>query len=154
MKFYAGIGSRRTPPEVLMKMNQLAKQYMTEGYTLRSGGAVGADRAFERGAGLFKEIFYANDAEPWAFEYVERFCMPEDRSGFKNWKPYIRGLLARNMQQILGRNGDSPVDFVVCWAPSFYYWDSSAGGTGYAIRCALHNNIPVYNLFHDDVVLP
>ena len=46
---YAGIGSRSTPPEVQAVMRTLANNLEYTGFTLRSGGAKGADSAFEHG---------------------------------------------------------------------------------------------------------
>jgi predicted Rossmann fold nucleotide-binding protein DprA/Smf involved in DNA uptake len=43
MKFYAGIGSRETPPDILEWMTSLAANLETMNYVLRSGGAQGAD---------------------------------------------------------------------------------------------------------------
>lgn len=128
-------------------MRDFASRIAEEGYTLRSGGADGSDKAFQAGAEN-KEVFRSNDAEDWAYDEVKT-CLPTDRSNFDNWKPYVKGLLARNMMQVLGRNGDQPVSFVLCYAPSFEYTDSSAGGTGYAIRCAIKHKIPVINLYDE-----
>lgn len=149
-KFYAGIGSRRTPTDIQRVMTLMAQTLCHRGYTLRSGGASGADRAFEAGANGAAEIFYSKDTVPWALDEVKKY-IPNDRQGFDNWKPYTKGLLARNMMQVLGRNGDEPVEFVLCWAPSLKYEDSSSGGTGWAIRCALAHNIPVYNFFDERI---
>lgn len=49
-KFYAGIGSRETPPNILRIMESIAFKLAIDGWTLRSGGADGADTAFETGA--------------------------------------------------------------------------------------------------------
>lgn len=66
VRAYAGIGSRRTPPEVLGRMRRVAERLDARGYTLRSGGADGADSAFADGA-TDKEIFL-----PWrGFNGVE-----------------------------------------------------------------------------------
>ena len=54
---YAGIGSRKTPPHVLAAMTQIAEALAERGYILRSGGAGGADSAFEKGAGSAKKSF-------------------------------------------------------------------------------------------------
>ena len=62
---YAGIGSRRTPDDVLEQMTQLAQELGKLGWTLRSGGADGADRAFQDGAeavGGRREILLPWDA--------------------------------------------------------------------------------------------
>ena len=48
----------------------------------------------------------------------------------------------RNAMQILGRWGDNPVDFVVCWTKD----GKASGGTGHALRIAEYYNIPVFNL--------
>jgi len=49
-RFYAGIGARATPPEILSLMTRAAFALTKRGYVLRSGHAIGADSAFERGA--------------------------------------------------------------------------------------------------------
>lgn len=152
--YYSGIGSRNAPTEILKAMTKYAQILSQLEYTLRSGGAKGSDKAFELGANK-KEIFKYSDAQEWAYDYV-RYCLPIDRpdyespSGYLNWDPYVKGLLARNMMQVLGRDGNSPVDFLVCWTPDKDYKTSLVGGTGYAIRCALRNNIPVYNLVYKE----
>jgi len=44
---YAGVGSRETPIDVMEKMNEISKWLEAEGYSLNSGHANGADKAFE-----------------------------------------------------------------------------------------------------------
>ena len=149
MKF-TGIGSRSLPMEykfVLKKCGTLLKKM---GYLCRTGTATGSDALFRE---LFKneklEVYGPEDAKEWCFKEILNH-MPSDRMGFDTMKENTQKLLARNMMQILGENGDDPVQFVLCYAPSLNYKDSSSGGTGYAIRCALHHNIPVFNIFSDE----
>ena len=151
-KYYAGVGSRDAPPKALKKMTIYAKVLEQFGYILRSGGARGSDKAFEKGVTHkdLKEIYMSNDAKPWAYKYISKHCMPNDRKGFNHWAPYTQGLLARNMMQVLGDTGVHPVEFVVCWTNQGNYATSEVGGTGYAVRCALLNNIKVYDLGFDD----
>jgi hypothetical protein len=47
---YAGIGSRETPQATLDLMNLIGFTLAQKGHSLRSGGAKGADSAFEAGA--------------------------------------------------------------------------------------------------------
>jgi hypothetical protein len=54
------------------------------------------------------------------------------------------------MMQVLGADGNSPVEFLVCWTPKGDWMSSEVGGTGYALRCALTNNIPIFNLGYED----
>lgn len=56
---YAGIGSRQTPNNILLIMQQLGRKLRTDNYILRSGGALGADSTFEYYISEpdFKEIF-------------------------------------------------------------------------------------------------
>ena len=151
-KYYAGIGSRNTPQNILKFMEKIASILEECGYILRSGHAKGSDQAFERGVKNLKnkEIFVSRDAKPWAYETVKKY-MPNDRPAtFDSWQPYIRGLLARNMMQILGDSGEEPVQFVVCWTSQGDYQTSEVGGTGYALRCALDYKIPIFNLNYPD----
>jgi len=50
--YYAGIGSRSTPDNVLGIMEKLGIVLAKKGFILRSGGADGADKAFEKGCDL------------------------------------------------------------------------------------------------------
>ena len=145
--YYCGIGSRKSDENILILMTKLSSRLEELSWILRSGGAIGADLAFEKGVAnpQNKQIFLARDAKPWAFDLVKSF-LPNDRSGFDYWKPYIKSLLARNMMQVFGENNDSPVKFILCWTKSLKYETSEVGGTGYAIRAALKHNIPVYNI--------
>lgn len=137
MKFYAGIGSRETPERVLNQMNAIAILLQQEGWTLRSGGAAGADTAFELGAGVHKEIFYARDADDAAIELAAKY-----HPAWHRCSPTAKKLLARNGYQILGRDLKTPSQFVVCWTKD----GGASGGTGQAIRVAEAYGIPVFNL--------
>jgi hypothetical protein len=136
-KLYAGIGSRNTPSEVCGMMTRIAIWLAEQGYILRSGGAQGADKAFEAGA-KGKEVLRPNDCLPWA-----RSRASDYNPNLFNMKSYVQNLLGRNMQIILGREGNEPVKFVICWAES-----ETQGGTSYGIRLARDNNIPVFNIFN------
>ena len=46
---YAGVGSRVTPADVCRLMSRLSARLEQLGFILRSGGAIGADIAFEQG---------------------------------------------------------------------------------------------------------
>lgn len=67
MRYYAGIGSRKSPQDILKFMVKIAKS-LSDSYILRSGGAVGADKAFEYGA-KDKEIFRPEGATKEAIHY-------------------------------------------------------------------------------------
>lgn len=137
MMCYAGIGSRQTPEDVQARMTKLAKILGGKGYTLRSGGAVGADQAFERGSPR-SEIFLARDDLPlWADVFTEHFHPAPDR--LTEWP---RKLMNRNAMQILGPDGNTPVDFVVCWTEG----GKKKGGTAHTLNIAEYFGIPIYNL--------
>ena len=137
MKYYAGIGSRRTPGRVLTLMTRVAIELAKNGWTLRSGGAFGADTAFERGAGKAKEIFYAKDAEDTKAHQLASELHP----AWERLNPYVRNLMARSCYQILGKDLATPVDLVICWTPD----GQVTGGTGQALRLAAKRNIKVHN---------
>jgi hypothetical protein len=52
-----GVGSRETTDEALALMAKIARVFSEKGFTLRSGGAKGADSAFEDNWAGKKEIF-------------------------------------------------------------------------------------------------
>jgi hypothetical protein len=148
-KAYAGIGSRETPKEVQKKMTEIASRLSLLGYVLYSGGADGADEAFELGAS-HRTIFLPWDGfngksadgndyvvPPTNLELAERFHPKPSglsRGGL--------ALMSRNSYQVLGPDLKSPVDFVLCWTKD----GKASGGTGQAIRIAKAHNIPVFNL--------
>lgn len=157
MKCYAGIGSRETPQEAKWEIHAIALYLADNGWTLRSGGADGADLAFEYGAGDGpKEIFLPwrgfNKNPSLLYEIPERAyeISAQHHPSWNYLRPSIRNLMARNAQQILGKNLDSPVQFVICWTPDGCTKGEdrirATGGTGQAISIASSLNIPIFNL--------
>jgi hypothetical protein len=142
-------------------MRGIAKTLCQEGYILRSGGADGADTAFEDGhdyagcevIGGDKEIYL-----PWkgfnnrdngegcdiypptkrAIEIASKFHPTWDRCSSA-----VQKLHARNSHQVLGKDCETPSEFVICWHPGY-------GGTMQAVRIATHHKIPVYNLAEEN----
>lgn len=144
MRHYAGIGSRQTPAHICEKMTDVAVTLKTAGFILRSGGADGADIAFEAGAGDAKEIFYpsAGGSHFWrALEIAEFYHPAWERCGHN-----ARLLHTRNVYQVLGPDLVSFSEFVICWTKD----GGATGGTGQAIRIARAFGIPVINMFFDD----
>jgi len=142
-KYYAGIGSRATPKDIKRLMQRISRQLSCYGYTLRSGGAIGADRAFESAYYGEKEIFTPKDVTYRAIQNAKLF-----HPAWDHVSPYAQLLLARNSQIILGGNLDKPVEFVVCYTPEA----REIGGTGQAIRVAKGHNIRVHNLGYPEQV--
>jgi len=159
MKYYSGIGSRETPHMIVQDMYTIAMVLASKGYTLRSGGAVGADSAFELGCvqrnGL-KEIFlpweHFNDSKSTLFPPSEeaKKLARTIHPVYDKLSNKAKLLIARNMHQILGQDLQTPVDFVLCWtddgAETSKQYSINTGGTGTAISLASQHNIPVYNL--------
>ena len=152
MKYYAGVGSRETPQDVLKTMWKIGNYLATKGHILRSGGAKGADTAFESGCDSAfgsKEIFYANnnkgtlmlaEAIPIAEQIASSVHPAWDRCN-----EYARKLHTRNVAQVMGADLKHPVDFLVCWTKN----GKKIGGTSTAISIAEMNNIPVFNLYFE-----
>ena len=157
MKYYAGIGSRALPPGMFHTMMKLAEELAQEGYVLRSGGADGADTAFETGcnnAGGLKEIFLPTKGfnrnkstffvpSPLAFEIAARY-----HPAWNGLDPFVKKLMARNVHQTLGQDCKTPSDFIVCYTRdgSTGITTTQTGGTGQAIRIAHDLNVPIFNL--------
>lgn len=152
VRYYTGIGSRNTPEDILSFMTKIAKLYHSLGWVLRSGGAVGADTAFESGAGELKEIYKAD-----IYKFVESELYQRAKELSKTYhgawmkcSDYAKALHARNVFQVLGQDLNTPSQFVVCWTPDgckdHYARTLETGGTGTAISVAWGRGITIYNL--------
>lgn len=151
-RVYAGIGSRETPPFVLRRMEFLAWALNSAGFTLRSGGAGGADSAFEKGAVDKKEIYL-----PWQGfnDKDSEYCEVSDeaialaKKYHPNWSSLKKSgtlFMGRNCYQVLGINLDDPVDFIICYTEN----GEEKGGTSQAIRIAKDYQVPVFNIWNND----
>ena len=151
---YAGIGARATPASVLADMTVMAGWLARTGWHLSSGGADGADSAFEAGAPAGQRTIWL----PWrgynglrgpdcrvlsaaAMTACIEIAAPL-HPAWERCSPAVRKLHARNAAVLSGGNLDRPVDAVVCWSAG----GRSEGGTGMAIRIAETRGIPVFNL--------
>lgn len=162
-KYYAGIGSRSTPEHIMTLMTKIAEILERKKYILRSGGAVGADTAFENGVTRYKEIFYRHSYSINGEEnvYYKKSDLSFADKILKEYHPsYKKGgngiknttakeLLSRNTFQIFGVGEVTENSkFVICYTPdgaeTVTTYDT--GGTGQALRIASDYNIPVYNL--------
>lgn len=157
MKYYAGIGARELPTEIYDLMVLIGIWMAEENWILRSGGAKGADTAFETGCDKAKgekEIFLPQKG--YNGNPSQLYNIPEEAYHLANSKwdlskrnQLVKNLYARNCQQILGTNLDCPSALVICWTRN----GEPIGGTGKAIQIAREFKIPVINLFHQQELL-
>ncbi len=145
MFYYTGVGSRETPTEILALMQVIAIKMAHLGFTLRSGGAKGADTAFEQGAGTLKQIFYAKDCTPAAMAIAQQF-----HPAWNRCSDFARRLHGRNAFQVLGPNLNESSSYCICWTQdgcvSHATRSINTGGTGTAISIADHYKVPIVNL--------
>jgi hypothetical protein len=152
-KYYAGIGSRETPPKVLKQIENIATYLcLVQNYILRSGGAPGADSAFEAGASDKKEIYLpwrnynCNGSELYEVEDDALELAAKYHPGWETLSSGAQLLHARNVYQILGKSLNNPVRYVVCWTKD----GKASGGTGQAMRIAMDKKILIFNLFNKE----
>lgn len=167
---YAGVGSRRTPQEMLARLELAASALARGGWTLRTGLSPGADQACYRGAlagGGRVELYLprpgfqararlsGEGAEADAEVYV--LPAPSDRAFalaarfHPRWKQLSAGareLRARDVHTVLGRDLASPVSLLVCWTRDggLDGRGPRAGGTGQALRIAAAHHVEVLNV--------
>lgn len=158
---YCGIGSRKTPDNVLKLMYGIGAALAGMGFTLRSGGALGADKAFLDGCLANqgkKEIFlpwdgynrYDGNAEDYFYGSSQKAMHVASviHPAWDNCSQGARKLHARNVHIIGGVDLNTNADFIICWTPG----GTANGGTGQAIRLAEKLNIPVFNLYFDNAL--
>lgn len=151
---YAGIGSRETPPEAMRLMTETAEMLAENGWILRSGNAIGADKAFEVGSPVKQTESYL----PWEKGDVPHGITETTRqhellmrTTYKSpsgqpWNSRMSRsstlLMTRNGCQMFGTDFTEPTDIVICWTPDGH----EIGGTRQALVLAKLNDIPVINL--------
>ena len=143
---YAGIGSRETPKNILEIMKSLGEELESLGYTLNTGDAGGADQAFSSGVNSNKKyISTAKDATTRTLTIAQEIHPVWDKLQERG-----RKLMARNTNQVFGKDLDTPVDFVLAWTPDgvedYRFRTVKSGGTGQAIDMASRKGIPVINM--------
>ncbi|MFW5962023.1 MAG: hypothetical protein ACOCQR_00225 [bacterium] len=166
MKFYTGVGSRNTPKNIQEVMVALAYKLSKKKYILRSGGAEGADYAFEygcRNANSNMEIFLPWDGFNNLYNDLEHFLLNNFNNieqatiiaktyhpNFDKLSPGAQKLMTRNSYQVLGQDLNTMSEFLVCWTPdactSMEDRTQKTGGTGQAIAIASDYGLPIFNL--------
>lgn len=152
-----GIGSRETPSHILTEMTLIGRYCFENKITLRSGHALGADWAFEKGAQsrciiyLPSESFnreYVSDAHRVIVPNEERYNVITNKFHPNPFalKPFARMLMNRNVCQVLGINLDRLSDYIVCWTKD----GKDIGGTSQAIRIARAHKIPIINMYYEE----
>ena len=161
MKWYTGIGSRKTPANVLREMEDISLTCYRLGWHLRSGGAKGADKAFESNAADRCVSYRPTDQMPQeAYDIARKFYEPYSKREFgRSWsstKAITKGLMTRNVYQVLGDDLNTPSQFVICWTPdgceSSETRTKATGGTGQAIAVATAFQVEVINLYNPDAI--
>lgn len=149
MNYYTGIGSRETPTDICSKMTDLAFALSKLDWCLRSGGAEGADIAFELGADN-KEIYLPWDGFNNKWTKNQGYYVPVFNQWFvEEYHPDMHRLsagglklMSRNTYQVLGQDLKTPSKVVFCWTKD----GKASGGTGQALRIAMDKGVPIVNL--------
>lgn len=144
---YAGIGARATPYDVLARMTSVAACLRAAGWHLRSGGAIGADTAFEEGAGTDATIVTVDKfrgLDPGRIKRAHEIAEAHHPAWAK-CGAFARDLLARNVVVLLGPGLNDPVSLVLYWRPE----SATRGGTLHALRVASTWGIPALSIERD-----
>lgn len=153
-KIYTGIGSRKTPINVQRAMTDIARHFSRHKWILRSGGADGADLAFEKGADL-KQIFLpwkgfnGNDSPFYEHNEEAARIAAKYHPRWGRLNNSARAMHTRNVYQVLGYDLKTPTSLVICWTAD----GKASGGTGQALRIAKDANIPIYNLYNEEDII-
>lgn len=152
---FTGIGSRNISKEETEFIHYVARKLYLYKYTLRSGGANGSDRAFES---QFKKKHMKEIYLPWQGfnnSTSDLYDLPnlamaskiasEFHPMWDNLKESVKHLHTRNVYQVLGKDLESPSEFIIFCADEDVDGNVS-GGTGQAIRIADWYGIPRFNI--------
>ena len=171
---YAGVGSRSTPSATLDAMADIAQTLGDAGVALSTGGAQGADRAFETGALRTDAPITVHTPWPGYNGYQPGRDPNTDidvvhaqsnetiggrryadiaREQHPHWRRCgrgVRALFVRNVSILAGAldddGGTLPVRAVIAYTPNGLPVGREAGGTGHTLRTAASLGIPFVNL--------
>jgi hypothetical protein len=161
---YTGIGSRKTPENVLKLMQAIGYRLGSLGIQLRSGGAEGADSAFEAGArrairehpGSVPLIFlpYPGFRGKSGITFAPNSQIQKEATRIiKDTHPawdrcsdFAKKAHTRNAFQVLGGDLRTPSQFLVFFAEVCQ--GQIQGGTKTAVVLAQKFQIPCFNLFY------
>jgi len=161
-RYYTGIGSRKTPEKILKIFAKLGEIYK-EKYTLRSGGAPGADLSFEELISPTESTIFLpwkgfNNHPSTLFNQHPQAAIiaSKHHAAWIYLAASVQKLMARNVHQVLGVSLDKPSEFIICWtedgATKKEHITKKTGGTGLALSVACEYNIPIYNLGNPDIL--
>ena len=138
--YYTGIGARKTPVDKQEYLFKWANDLAEQGWTLRSGGADGADSAFEAGCDWAKgdkEIYVPwngfNGNSSRLTPTADAFLIAKEFH--PAWEKLSQGaqkLMARNSHQVLGHDLNTPSTVLFYWTEG----GKEIGGTAQALRIA------------------
>ena len=143
VRAYAGFGSWNTPAHIVVVIESLGRALAEAGWTLRTGGAAGAESAFERGCdavGGRKELV----GRPADIESASAQFWPETLLPWAQLSANTRALLAQSACQILGPDLDAPAKFLA-------YWKSTDGRSfeiDHALQIAAAHAVPCVRIEH------
>ncbi len=154
-------------------MRRIAYWMAKKGYTLRSGGAEGADTAFADGwsdafsedVGIDGSMYKAEIYLPWE-GFNDQYSSMEGRlilnvpdaqiiaseihPAWNKLGTGAKALHTRNVYQVLGQDLNTPSTGVIFYAEP--NGNSVKGGTRTAVELAKKHGIPVYNLYNEHMV--
>lgn len=162
--YWTGIGSRNTPKHILEQMQEYACNMAKAGLVLRSGGAEGADTAFQLGYMQASALMYPTEAEiyvPWAqfgnvpamYKRVYQRSLQAQQIArsvhpvYDKLKNAVQLLHERNVHQILGADLNTPSTFVLFYAEEVR--GKVKGGTATAVHLARARGIPTINMWNN-----
>jgi len=140
----ATIGARDTPAHILEIMEEVGYSLAKMGRMIHSGGAVGADKAFQIGVERFcrengispcerQRIFLPENyfkglkhdekrgiySFPRSTRYSEAVSMAKrvylNPKAARNWPEWMSNLMGRNCLQALSEDLSTPVSAIICW---------------------------------------
>lgn len=171
--WYAGVGSRETPEEILELMRRISVALYAQGFALSSGDAEGADTAFYEGA-LLSPHFHTLGARIYlAWNGVRnRYHDPKnyffDASKFATWETAnslaseihpawdkcgrgARAMHSRNVYQVMGHTLTDPISSLIYWAKPVGKDEKVSGGTNQALQTSIKFGIKNrINLYTDE----
>jgi hypothetical protein len=145
-KVYSGLGCRDISANAEAIVSRVAAHLSADGYLCRTGGNLGAQRAFEK-ASAVSEVYlpWKNSNENKSHLYhISPECFEIASGHTPKWGKMTGGLkkvLAAEVHILLGKDLDKPSQFVLTWENK-----EDSDSLRYTRRLAASYGIQVYNI--------
>lgn len=159
---YGVVSNIKAPPHAINSAKEIADFLSDKNFVLRTGGGnTDIENLFEAST-PHKELYLPwknfNEKDSKIVRYSDhiREIAQWQQPSYESLVPFKQSFINRNIAVVLGKEGTSPLRFLICWSQDGIehpaHRTSATGFIGICITVAGLIKVPIFNLHNTDVV--